>query len=602
MQLTNPETRKKYKVKFTVIDGDNCTNLLGSRAAQQMGLVDVNYNIMKISPELTLIKVHTHTVMTAPNKAGLTADQITSEYKDVFEGLGQLGPKLHLEVDETVKPVQLPVRKIPESMKDPLKRHLAELEEKGVIEKVYQPTEWVSSIVVARKPNGDIRLCLDPRPLNKALKRCHHPMQTIEDILPELGKAKVFSKLDCLNGYWQVILDEDSSLPTTFGTPFGRYKWKRMPFGISPAGEIFQSRLDQVIDDIKGVKTVADDILVIGNGDSVEEAITDHDVKLQQLLERCREREVKLNKGKILLKESSVPYIGHILTPEGVKADPAKIEAIVKMEKPTSVIGIRRIMGTINYLAKFLPLLSDVSEPLRELTKKDVAFVWDAIHDQAFTKLKELVTQPPVLKFYEPDKELVIQCDASETGLGAALLQEGRPLAYASRALSATECNYAQIEKELLAIVFAAERFHQYTYGRPVCVDSDHKPLATIFAKPLVSAPSRLRRMLMRLQMYDLHVSYKKGPELHLADTRSRHYLAVVEKTGEDEEVVNVMSDFERELGESEEMKDVNQLLATEDIINAYRNETDQDEVLRTLKEVVRSGWPENKNRLPATI
>ena len=245
-----------------------------------------------------------------------------------------------------------------------------------------------------------------------------------------------------------------------------------MSFGISPAGEIFQKRLDQVIEDLDGVKTVADDILVIGNGDSLDEAIKDYDEKMTRLLERCRERGVWLNKERICLKKSSVPYIGHILTPEGVKADPAKIEAILNMKRPNDVAGVQRIMGTINYLSKFLPQLSELSEPLRQLTKKDVAFVWNSVHDQAFAKLKQLVTAPPVLKFYEQDKELVIHCDASETGLGAALMQKGRPLAYTSRALTPAERNYAQIEEELLAIVFAAERFHQYTYGRPVKVDS----------------------------------------------------------------------------------------------------------------------------------
>ena len=244
----------------------------------------------------------------------------------------------------------------------------------------------------------------------------------------------------------------------------------------------------------------------------------------------------------------------------------------MRMERPTSVDGVRRIMGTINYLAKFLP------EPLRQLTKKDVAFVWDQVHDQAFMKLKEIVTQPPVLKFYEPEKELIIQCDASEGGLGAALLQEGRPIAYASRALNSTERNYAQIEKELLAIVFAAERFRQYTFGRPVCVDSDHKPLESIFAKPLVSAPRRLQRMLMRLQMYDLKVRYKKGSELHLAETLSRHYITTAETR--EEEVLNHQSDVEREKEEHVEIMEINQLLASEDLINMYRTKTDQDEDL----------------------
>ena len=136
-----------------------------------------------------------------------------------------------------------------------------------------------------------------------------------------------------------------------------------------------------------------------------------------------------------------------------------------------------------------------------------------------------MVTAPSLLnKYYEREKDLVIQCDASEGGLRAALLQDGRPLAYASRALTAAERNYAQIEKELLAIVFSTERFHQYTYGRSVIVESDHKPLESILAKPLVSAPKRLQRMILRLQRYDLDVRYKKGSELHLADTLSRHY------------------------------------------------------------------------------
>jgi len=142
-----------------------------------------------------------------------------------------------------------------------------------------------------------------------------------------------------------------------------------------------------------------------------------------------------------------------------------------------------------------------------------------------------MVTAPPLLKYYEREKDLVIQCDASEVCLGAALLQDGRPLAYATRALTAAERNYAQIEKELLSIVFLTERFHQYMYGRSVIVESDHKPLETILAKPLVSAPKRLQRMILRLQRYDLDVRYKKESELHLADTLSRHYPKLAEAT-----------------------------------------------------------------------
>ena len=459
-----------------------------------------------------------HAVQT-PSEFGPTEEEIRTKYADVFQGLGELGETLHLEVDETTRPVQIPPRRIPEALRKPLQEHLAELEQQGVIEKVVQATDWVSAIVVNKKSNGKTRLCLDPQPLNKALKRCHHPIPTIEDVLPDLGNAKVFTKLDCKNGYWQVKLDRDSSILTTFNTPFGRFKWNRMPFGISPAGDIFQRRLEQAIEGLDGVRTVADDLLIIGNGESVADAVKDHDVKLEALLRRCRGRGIKLNEAKISLKKTSMPYIGHLLTADGVKADPSKVEAIANLAKPTDVPGVRRILGmtNYNYLAKFLPKLSDVSEPLRQLTRKENDFSWSEIHDKAFDDIKKLVSSRPLWKYYEPGKSLVLQCDASEKGLGASLLQDGKPIAYASRALTTTETNYAQIEKELLAIVFGVERFHQYTYGRKVIVDSDHKPLETIFGKPLASAPRRLQKMFMRLQRYDINIQYKKGSEMYLA-------------------------------------------------------------------------------------
>lgn len=163
---------------------------------------------------------------------GLTKQKVLSKYLDLFEGLGDLGDPLHLEIDDTVKPVQIPPRRIPEIFKQPLKDHLRELEEQGIIQKVVEPTEWVSSIVVNKKSNGKMRLCLDPQPLNKALKRCHYPIPTTEEVLPDLHDANVFSKVDCKNGYWQVKLDQESSRLTTFNTPFCHYRWHRMPFGI----------------------------------------------------------------------------------------------------------------------------------------------------------------------------------------------------------------------------------------------------------------------------------------------------------------------------------------------------------------------------------
>ena len=144
-----------------------------------------------------------------------------------------------------------------------MKSELDRLETIGVIAKVSRPTEWVSALVVERKKNGKLRLCLDPRPLNKALKRSTYPIPVVDDLLPRLSKAKIFTVCDARNGYWQVKLNESSSLLTAMATPFGRYVWKSMPFGVSPAPEIFQEKLDQVIEGLEGVFAVFDDILII---------------------------------------------------------------------------------------------------------------------------------------------------------------------------------------------------------------------------------------------------------------------------------------------------------------------------------------------------
>ena len=189
------------------------------------------------------------------------------------------------------------------------------------------------------------------------------------------------------------------------------------------------------------------------------------------------------------------------------------------MPRPTDVAGVQRLNGFVNYLAKFLPGLSDVMAPIRQLTRKDVPWTWSSAQENALARMKQLVSDTLVLRYYDPERELTIQCDASQTGLGAALLQNGQPLAFVSRALTVAETRYAQIEKELLAAVRACEKFNQYTFGRHTTVISDHRPLERILKKALSTAPKRLQGMLMRLQKYDIDLIYVPGKNLLLADT-----------------------------------------------------------------------------------
>ena len=182
----------------------------------------------------------------------------------------------------------------------------------------------------------------------------------------------------------------------------------------------------------------------------------------------------------------------------------------------------------INFLAAHIPNMSSITAPLRSLLKSDILFIWGPEHQAALAKVKEVLSSAPVLHYFDPTVVSTIQADASQSGLEACLLQKGKAIAYASRSLSPSECNYAQIEKELLAIVFACNKFHQYIYGFPTKIQSDHKPLESTMLKPLHKVSPRLQRMRLKLQKYDLAVQYTKGKELYIADTLSRAYLTVI--------------------------------------------------------------------------
>uniref|UniRef100_A0A8C7IGR1 ribonuclease H n=1 Tax=Oncorhynchus kisutch TaxID=8019 RepID=A0A8C7IGR1_ONCKI len=333
-----------------------------------------------------------------------------------------------------------------------------------MIKAVEKSTDWISSMIVVKKPSGKLRVRIDPKPLSKALKRSHYPLRTIEDVLPDLNRARVFSVCDVKNGFWHVELEEESSYLTTFSTHMGRYRWLCMPMGISPAPEIFQRKLNQAMEGLPGVKIIADDILIVGEGDNDEAVTLDHDKNLRMLLDRCRKLNIKLNSEKLQLRLKEVPYTGHLLTSEGLKVDPGKVTAIKQMPRTTDVQGVQCFLGMVNYLAKFCSHATEICEPLRELTQKDSLWEWSERHEQAFNKIRDTIAQTPVLKYYNPTEQLVLQCDASESGLGAALMQGGQPIAYASRALTETDKGYAQIKKE--QVVFGMERFHQFTYGR----------------------------------------------------------------------------------------------------------------------------------------
>ena len=329
----------KYKDKqidsdFFVVEAEGQPPLLGLRACQ----------------ELNLIKF-VRTVDTADVNNVNAESSILNEFYDLFEGLGELEGEHHIEINPEVKPVIHPPRKVPFTLLPKLER----MEQLGAIEKVDQPTEWVNSIVIVEKPDGNLRICLDPKDLNRAVKREHFQLPTSTEITSKLTGAKVFSKLDAKDGFWHVKLDHPSSLLTTFNTPFGRFKFNRLPFGLNSSNEVFQKKMQFVFEGIEGVEVIYDDLLVWGKDEE------SHDRALRNVLERAREKGVKLKKQKCEIKIPEVVYIGDKITKDGVKPDESKIEAILNLPSPQNKKDVERLLGMLTYLSKFIPNMSTLT-------------------------------------------------------------------------------------------------------------------------------------------------------------------------------------------------------------------------------------------------
>ena len=306
-----------------------------------------------------------------------------------------------------------------------------------------------------------------------------------------------------------------------------------------------------------------------------------HDDNLRQCLRRCRESGIQINIDKCKFFTDSVQYMGHILSSEGLKADPEKIDAILNFPIPHDLYHLQRFLGMVKYLGKFSHTLSTICEPLYRLTHKNQLYQWAPVQQEAFDKVKKIIADVPVLAYYDVKKPVVVQTDMSNEGMGAVLLQEGKPVTYASRVWKDVEKGYAPIEKEMRAIYFGLTRFSDYCFGRFVTVESDHKPLEAIKKKALSEAPERIRNMLLSLQRFDFEIVYKPGKELIIADCLSRAPVSYISSqecllTGTTEE------------------------LAISDIYKAkLLKALDTDDDMKLVRQYIHTGWPKYKNDVP---
>ncbi|KAK7105840.1 hypothetical protein V1264_017168 [Littorina saxatilis] len=494
---------------------------------------------------------------------------------------------IKIVLNEDAEPYSISVpRRVPIPLLPKVERELQRMLSDGIIEKVTEPTDWCAPIVPVLKKNGNVRICVDLKRLNRSVKRERYTLPTLEDMTHKLAGAKVFTKLDATSGFWQIPLQEESAKLTTFMTPFGRFYFKRLPFGISLAPEIFQRTMEDMLQGIDGVVCFMDDVVVSGDSEA------EHDERLRQVLERVRQAGLKLNKEKCEFRKTKLDFLGHTISQDGIQPDLSKVKAIIEMTEPQDVSELRRFLGMVNYLGRFIPNLADILKPLNALLHKDTQWIWDSEQRQAFEQVKKSITDAPTLAFYELGRETVVCSDASSYGLGGVLYQvyegELKPVAFCSRTLTSAECKYAQIEKECLAGVYACEKFQRYLTGLPEFkLITDHRPLVPLInKKDLTDTPLRCQRMLMRLMRHNVVAEYEPGKNLVVADALSRSPLAETESPEQNtlETDVQVHVDAVRASWSVSDEK-----------LEALRKATQEDVTLQTALEYTRSGWPQYK-------
>ena len=505
-----------------------------------------------------------------------------------FDRIGSFKGEATLHLKDDATPSIDPPRKCSVHVQQKLEKELDQMEKNGVIKKVDHHTDWCNSLTTALKKDGSLRICLDPRKLNQSLKRCPHKVPTLEELNPAFSQAKYFSKLDAKAGYWSVHLDEASQELTTFRSPFGRYCFRRLPFGLSVSQDIFQQRMDTIIAQVPGCVCIADDVAVFGRTEE------EHDANLWRLLEVAQKEGLVFNSAKCVVKTQSINFFGSLYTSQGICPDPSKLEDVREMPSPQNKDELQRILGMMTYLSPYIPNYAEKSAILRELLKKDVPFLWHEDHEEVFQSLKSEISKGACLQYYKPSVHTVLEVDASSKGLGACLLQDGKPIAFASKSLSEAQSNYSNIERETLALVFGITRFHTYLFGSSFTVHTDHKPLEIICRKPLRSAPPRLQRLLVKIQGYDFNVLYKPGSQMTVPDALSR--LPNPKKT----EDVPIDLHIDEALLVQDTDDDLACFSNTKQV--QLQKETSRDPTMKLLSRTIQDGWPDEIRQVPNSL
>ncbi|KAG0974626.1 hypothetical protein G6F29_012091 [Rhizopus arrhizus] len=453
------------------------------------------------------------------NNADLMVEEILKKFPKVIEESEEqtvtTAPYSHSIDTGTAKPtVTRDFRRSP-AENEAIQKEVDMMLKKGVI--VPSNSEWCSPVVLIKKPDGSFRFCVDYRNLNRVTVKDKFPLPLISDLLERFQGYKYFTTCDLKSGFWQLPLNkrDGSAKKTAFQAGGSLYEWVSMPYGCVNGPPSFSRLMSIVCKGLPRTVFFFDDACIFSR------TLEEHKQDVDRFLARLDKYNLRINPKKCQWFSKEVKFLGFLVSGEGIRSNPEKVKVVKEWKAPVNKKGLLRFLGFAVFYHKFIDSLSSKAKPLYALLKKDVDYSWTQEAQQAFEQIKQDLISLPTLAYPNPQLPYDLHCDASDVGLGACVVQLGRPIAFASRTLNSAETNYTTTEKECLAIVWALKQFHPYLYGSKFTIYTDHAALKSILSTRLPRG--RLARWIMALQEYQPYdIVHKKGSLNTDADALSR--------------------------------------------------------------------------------